>query len=158
MSNTTAERPATAPERRTAPRGARAAIKRVVLAALTMLVSVNLLTGGPVFSLWVGSRIQTAAGHLTMGAVGATVGVLIVVTFLLYKVLTYLTGAYNEAIDRRVPRQQAPWHKPATGERRSTGARRPLSAAERIVVGTVVLAAVAFEVWFFVFAHLQLPS
>jgi hypothetical protein len=93
-----------------------------------------------------------------MAAVGATVGVLIVVTVILYKALTYLNAAYSEAVDRRVPRRQAPWHKPVTGERRSVEARRPLSATERIVVGTVVLAALGFEGWFFAFAHARLPS
>jgi hypothetical protein len=167
MSGSTAGRPRSAPEseapprsapEREPPRGARLTLKRVVLAALTTLVSVNLLTGGPVFSLWVGSRIQAAAGHLSMAAVGATVGILIVVTFVLYKAISYLNAAYNEAIGRRLPRQQVPWHKPMTGERRSVTAGRPLSAIERIVVGTVVLAALAFEVWFFVFAHARLPS
>jgi hypothetical protein len=158
MSGTSAERRHAPPERREPTRGARAAAKRIVLAVLTMLVSVNLLTGGPVFSLWVGSRIQVGAGHLSMAAVGGTVGVLIVVTFLLYKALTYLNAAYDEAIGRRLPRQQAPWHKPMSGERRSVTARHPLSATERIVVGTAVVAALAFEAWFFVFAHAHVPS
>jgi hypothetical protein len=135
-----------------------AALRRIALGAMTTLVSVNLLTGGPLLALWVGSRIQTAVGHLSMGAVGATLGVLIVETFLLYKALTYLNAAYDEAIDRTLPRRQMPWHKPMSGERRSMSAKRPLSATERIVVATVVLAILAFEGWFFFFAHAKLPA
>jgi hypothetical protein len=140
------------------PGGLGAALKRIALGALTTLVSVNLLTGGPLLALWVGSRIQTAVGHLSMGAVGATLGVLIVETFLLYKALTYLNAAYNDAIGRTLPRRQLAWHKPMSGERRSAEAKQPLSATERIVVSTVVLAILAFEGWFFFFAHAKLPA
>jgi hypothetical protein len=132
-------------------------LKRTVLGALTTLITVNLVTGGPLLALWVGSRVQTAAGQVSMAAVGATLGVLIVETLLLYKALTFLNAAYNEAIGRTLPRRQVAWLKPIRGERASFAAKRPLSATERIVVGTVVAAALAFETWFFVFAHLKLP-
>ena len=144
--------------RRGRPHGLRAAAKRVTLGALTTLITVNLVTGGPVLALWIGSRIQTAAGQLSMAAVGATIGVLIVVTFLLYKALSYVNAAYNRAIGRTVPRQQLPWHKPMSGERRSLQTKRPLSATERIVVGVAVVAVLGFEVWFFAFAHARLPG
>ncbi len=140
------------------PRGVRAAAKRVTLGALAMLITVNLVTGGPVLALWIGSRIQAAVGQLSMAAVAATIGVLVVETFLLYKALTYVNGAYNQAIGRSIPRQQLPWMKPITGERRSFQAKRPLSAPERIVVGVAVVAVLGFEVWFFVFAHAKLPA
>ena len=65
---------------------------RIVLGTLTTLVSVNLWTGGPLLALWVGSRIQAAVGQLSMAAVGATVGILILETFLLYKVLAFLNA------------------------------------------------------------------
>jgi hypothetical protein len=57
-----------------------------------------------------------------------------------------------------MPRQQLPWHKPMTGERRSVQTQRPLSATERIVVGLAVAAVLGFEVWFFAFAHAKLPG
>jgi hypothetical protein len=140
------------------PRGVRAVVKRVVLGALTVLITVNLVTGGPVLALWIGSRIQLAAGQLSMAAVGATVGVLIVETFILYKALSFVTSAYNNAIGRTVPRRQLPWLKPMTGERGSLEAKQPLNAAERIVVGLAVAAVLGFELWFFVFAHARLPG
>jgi hypothetical protein len=125
----------------------------VVLGALTTLISVNLWTGGPLLALWVGSRIQAAVGQLSMAAVGATVAVLIIETFLLYGALAYLTARYNDAIGRTMPRRQAPWLKPMSGERRSLEVRQPLNAPERIVVMSVVAAVLVFEVWFFFFAH-----
>src|SRR2546423_9224041 len=113
---------------------------RVLLGVLTTLVSVNLWTGGPLFAVWVGSRIQAAVGHLSMGAVAGTVGVLIVETLLLYKVLAFLSLRYNVVIGRRMRRQQAPWLKPMSGERRALEVKEPLTAVERIVVISVVVA------------------
>ena len=131
---------------------------RIVLATLVILVSVNLWTGGPLFALWVGSRIQSAVGQLTMGAVAATVGVLILETYVLYRFLAFLTYRYDTVIGRDAQRQQAAWLKPMSGERRSISVRRPLTAVERIVVVSVVLAVLVFEVWFFFFAHYSLPG
>ena len=139
-------------------RGLRSALHRIWLGALSTLVSVNLWTGGPIFALWVGSRVQASIGTLSMAAVGATVGVLIVVTFVLYKALAWLNTRYNEAIGRKMPRQQAPWMKPMSGERRAHEVRRPLSGVERIVILSVVVAVLAFEIWFFFFAHNTLVS
>jgi hypothetical protein len=131
---------------------------RIVLGTLTTLVSVNLWTGGPLLALWVGSRIQAAVGQLSMAAVGATVGILILETFLLYKVLAFLNARYNKAIGRTVRRKQAPWLKPISGERRSLEVRQPLTAVERIVLVSVVAAILALEVWFFFLAHYTLQG
>jgi hypothetical protein len=145
------------PEQPSRRRGGRA-LTRIGLGILTALVSVNLWTGGPLLALWVGSRVQSAVGQLSMGAVAATVGVLILETFLLYKMLAYLSVRYDEAIGRETPRHQLPWLKPMSGERRVTEVQRPLTAVERIVIVTVVVAVLVFEVWFFFFAHYSLPS
>ncbi len=112
---------------------------RILLGVLTTLVSLNLWTGGPLFALWVGSRVQASIGTLSMAAVGATIGVLIVETFLLYKLLAILHARYNAVIGRTVPRQQAAWLKPMSGERRTLQTRQPLSAVEKIVVVSVVV-------------------
>jgi hypothetical protein len=134
------------------------ALERVALGALTTLVSVNLWTGGPLLALWVGSRIQASVGTLSMAAVGATIGVLIVVTLLLYRALALMNARYNTLTGRVVPRQQPVWLKPMSGERRSIEVKRPLSGIERIVVASVVVAVLAFEVWFFFFAHYTFAS
>lgn len=137
---------------------ARSAAYRVLLGALTTIVSVNLWTGGPLLALWVGSKIQAAVGQLSMAAVGATVAVLIIETLILYRALAFLAARYNAALGRAMPRRQAPWMKPMSGERRAIEVRQPLNAAERIVIFSVVAAALLFEVWFFFFAHYNLGS
>jgi hypothetical protein len=141
-----------------APRGAGNLFLRVVLAAATTLVSVNLWSGGPVLALWVGSRIQAAVGSLSMGAVGATIGVLVVETFVLYRILAWLSVRYDAVIGRKVRRRQAPWLKPMSGERRTLEVSRPLTAVEKIVVGSVVVSFELALVWFFFFAHYSLPG
>ena len=138
--------------------GARSALYRVVLGILSALVSINLWTGGPLFALWVGSRVQASIGTLSMTAVGATIGVLIAVTYVLYKMLAWLNVRYYAAIGRPLPRQQAAWLKPMSGERRAVQVRRPLSGVERIVILSVVVAVLALEIWFFFFAHYTLVS
>ena len=136
----------------------RSLLTRIVLATLSTLVSVNLWTGGPLFALWVGSRIQAASGQLSMGAVAATVGVLIVETLVLYRILIVLNARYNEVIGRHERRRQAPWMKPMSGERRAVEVGEPLTAVERVVVVSVVVAILVAEVWFFFFAHYSLPG
>jgi hypothetical protein len=140
------------------PAGARSALYRVVLGILSALVSINLWTGGPLFALWVGSRVQASIGTLSMTAVAATIGVLIAVTYVLYKMLAWLNVRYYAAIGRPLPRQQAAWLKPMSGERRAVQVRRPLSGVERIVILSVVVAVLALEIWFFFFAHYTLVS
>src|ERR1700752_311203 len=104
-----------APARRPRPHRARSAAYRVLLGALTTIVSVNLWTGGRLFALWVGSKIQAAVGPVSMAAVGATIAVLIVESLLLYRALAFLTARYNAALGRAMPRRQAPWMKPMSG-------------------------------------------
>ena len=133
-------------------------LERILLATLSTLVSLNIWTGGPVLALWVGSRVQAAVGHLSMAAVGATLGVLAVETFVLYRLLVVLHARYNALIGRRERRSQAPWLKPMSGERRYLEVREPLSAIERVVVVSVVTAFELFLVWFFFFAHYSLPQ
>jgi hypothetical protein len=90
--------------------------------------------------------------------VAATVGVLIAETILLYKVLAFLSVRYDEAIGREAPRRQLPWLKPMSGQRRVEEVRQPITAVERIVILTVVVAVLVFEIWFFFFAHYSLPG
>lgn len=135
------------------PHRVRSAVTRVLLGVATTLVSLNLWTGGPLVALWVGSRVQAAVGQLSMAAVGATVGVLILETLLLYQLLAWLTTRYNAALGRTMPRRQAPWMKPMSGERRALEVKQPLSVPERIVIVSVVVAFEVAVVWFFFFAH-----
>jgi hypothetical protein len=136
-----------------APSGFGARLKRAALLALMAVVAVNIWTGAPLLALWVGSRV-VGDGSLTMGAVAVVIATLAIACFALVKLL----GVLGEAHDRLLglppaPRRQQPWLRSLSGERASEQRRRAhVSALDVLLVGTVLIAAVAFEVWFFFFS------
>src|SRR5215217_2993914 len=137
----------------TAPRTFGARLLRAALLAAMAVVAVNIWTGSPLLALWVGSRLQGTSG-VEMGAVFAVVAVMAATSFALVKLL----GALGERHDRLMgippaPRRQQPWLRSLSGERARDQRRRTrISALDVVLVGTVLVAAVAFEVWFFFFS------
>ena len=91
---------------------------------------------------------------ISMGAVLVVIVVIAVAVWLLMQLLGRLQAAYAEASGRPVARRQTTWLRPMSGERtHGKGAvAPPLTGADYVVVGVVVLAIAAFEVWFFFFA------
>jgi cytochrome b len=79
-------------------------------------------------------------------------------------VLVKLLGILGERHDRLLglppaPRRQQPWLRSLSGERASDQRRREhVSALDVVLVGMVLLAVVAFEVWFFFFSGSSLPA
>ncbi len=118
------------------------------------LVTVNIWTGAPLLSLWLGSQVQ-GGGPPTLGAV--TVVVVSLVLFCL--ALVWLLGWLNEAHERLTGQSQtvhvhAPWLRSMRDERRRYPGQMPqLTSLERILVVAVVLAFLALEVMFFFFPN-----
>ena len=82
------------------------------------------------------------------------------ISWLLMQALGYLQAAYAEASGRPVARRQTTWLRPMSGERthgKGTVAP-PLTSVDYVVIGVVILAIAAFEVWFFFFAGSSLRS
>jgi hypothetical protein len=123
------------------------------LASLSAVVAVNIWTGCPLFAVWVGSRAVGSSG-LSMGAVFLVIGVLAAGEIALTLGLTWLSARYDELTGRPSgARRTSPWLRSMRGEREELAKRRQgVSPVERIVVVSVVLCVVAFEVWFFFFA------
>jgi predicted secreted protein len=118
------------------------------------VVALNIWTGSPLLALWVGSKVQ-GGGPPSMGAFGMVVLVLAVLSFALYQLMKMIGRAYDEATGVKPgARTHSPWLRSMRGERRDLpgAATLPVTALERVVVITVLLAAVAFEIWFFFFA------
>jgi predicted secreted protein len=126
-------------------------LKRFGLAALTAFLALNVWTGSPLLALWIGSRIQGDDSQPSMGAFAAVIGCLVLFSFLLYQALKRVSNAYQAATGTLpTVRTHAPWLRSLRGERPDyRGAAARISGAERIVVATVIVAAVAFEIWFF---------
>ena len=126
--------------------------KRFGLAALMAFLALNIWTGSPLLALWIGSRVQ-GDGQASMGAFAAVIGALALFSVLLYQALKHVLHAYQESTGTLpTVRTHAPWLRSMRGERPQSGGGAQISGAERIIVVTVIVAAVAFEVWFFFFS------
>ena len=136
------------------------ALKKIGLVAASALCSINLWTGAPLFAVWVGSKVQGNLNNLSMTAVFSVIVVLAVLVFLLAALLTWLNAKYDELTGRpAAARQTSPWLRSMRDEREEEVRRKyGISAVERVVVASVVAAALAFEVWFFFFAGSSLPN
>ena len=117
------------------------------------VVTLNIWTGAPLLGLWVGSLVAPDSG-ISMGSVFVVIAVIGLAVWLLMQVLGRLQAAYAEASGRPTPRRQTTWLRPMSGERtHGKGAvAPPLTSVDYVVIGVVVLAIAAFEVWFFFFA------
>ena len=124
-------------------------LKRIVLAAFTAVLAVNLYTGAPLLAIWVGSRVQGGVG-LTMTTVGVVMGVLIGSVVILVLLLHWAEAAYRATTGEVRERRTAPWMRSMRDERDDySRRRRPLSDFEKVMVVAVVVAVAAFEAWFF---------
>ena len=128
-------------------------MQRALLLAAMAVVAVNIWTGSPLLALWVGSRLQGTSG-LSMGAVFAVIAVMGVTSFALIKLLGALGARHDKLLGVEAgPRRQQPWLRSLSGERvRDQRKRERISALDVVLVGTVLVAAIAFEVWFFFFS------
>jgi hypothetical protein len=129
-------------------------LKPILLAALMAFLALNVWTGSPLLALWIGSRVQGEESQPSMGAFAVVILCLIVFSWGLYQLLKLTAAAYQEATGTQpTVRTHAPWLRSMRGERPehiSHAAR--ISGAERIVVVSVILAAILFEAWFFFFS------
>ena len=128
-------------------------LERIGLAALMVVVGINVWAGSPLLALWVGSRVQ-GSGPPTMTAIFVVVVVLAIACFALTRVLAWLGDIYDRRTGKAATvRQHAPWLRSMRGERpQYEGITPRLTALERTMVVMVVLVFVIFEVWFFFFS------
>jgi predicted secreted protein len=130
------------------PRGR---LKPILLAAAMAFLALNVWTGSPLLAVWLGSRVQGEESQPSMGAFAVVIIALIAFSYGLYQLLKLTMRAYQEATGT-VPtvRTHAPWLRSMRSERPDRAGRRAsISGAERIVVVTVLVAAIVFEFWFF---------
>jgi hypothetical protein len=145
-----------------AGKGRETQLKRAALVLAAAVLSVNIFTGAPLFALWVGARTVPESGSapVTMGAIFVVVIVLAVVVFVLTALLFRIHATYDELTERPLgQRRTSPWLRSMRGEREELRRKREgTSAVEIVVMLSVAVAIVAFEIWFFFFAHYALPG
>jgi hypothetical protein len=129
-------------------------LKLVGLRALMVAAAVNIWTGAPLFGVWVGSRVVASSTDLTMGVVALILVVIAAACAALIWVLSWASAVHDDLTGRKpAVRRQVPWLRSMRAERVEWEREHiELTAMERILVVCVVLAAVAFETWFFFFS------
>jgi hypothetical protein len=135
------------------PRGAKLQLKRAGLVSLMTVLTMNVWTGSPLMALWVGSRVYTA-GASTMAAFGTVFVTMLAISLVLVQLLSRLGTVYDSVTGRRpAARRHTPWLRSMRGDRpHEQGEEYRLTALEKILVVSVVLAVVAFEIWFFFYS------
>jgi len=131
----------------------KARLQRIAIVAGMGVVTLNIWTGAPLLGLWVGSRIAPDSG-ISMLAVLVIAVVIGATAWALLQILGRLQLTYARVSGRPVARRQTTWLKPMSGQRTrgKGGETPPLTATDYVVVGVVILAIAAFEIWFFFYA------
>lgn len=131
--------------------------KRMLMAASTTFIAVNLWTGAPLLALWIGAHV-VGKQTLSMQAVFVVVVVLAALLYGMTAVLTRLNAAYDRLIGRPETAHHLAWLRSmSTQEEETLGRRYGISAIERIVMASVCVAVIVFIVWFFLLAGSPLP-
>lgn len=133
-------------------------LARVGLLILMAFATFNLLVGAPIFSIWVGSRVQGASGGVSMTAVFVVIVVLALCAWLLIRALDWLGRAHDRASGIERKRRQTTWLKAMSGERSGAATGERVRALDIVLVIFVVLALIAFELWLLLFAGSPLPG
>ena len=130
-------------------------LKRALFAGATAFLSINLWTGAPLFSLWVGSQ-AAAEQTLSMSAVLVVVAVLTVLTLAMLVALLWLEGRYRRLVGHPLRENRMTWLRAFNAQREEVR-RVPMSMVEHIVTVTVYVAVIVLIVWFLLFAGSPLP-
>jgi hypothetical protein len=127
--------------------------RQVLLVALMGVLTLNIWTGSPLLALWIGSRVQ-GQGPPSMTAVFVVAVTMVAVSLVLLKALAAVEESYARLTGQsgRV-RQHVPWLRSMRGERPHELEREHhLAPLEIVLVASVMMATVVFEVWFFFFS------
>jgi hypothetical protein len=129
-------------------------LERVLLVAGMAVASVSIWTAAPLLGLWVGSRVAPSSG-ISMPALAAVVATIGLVSWLLLRALAWLGITYDRLTGHSATvRRHTPWLRSMRGEREhgQPGVEPHLTPLEYILVGGVLVAWLAFELWFFFFS------
>ena len=127
-------------------------LQRVGLQAAIALSAINIWTGAPLLAVWVGSRVSRTSTSVTMAPVLLVIVVLFVTCLALIYALSWASSRYDALTGRpQMVKRHVPWLRSVRGERVDWERdRQSTTFLEKILVIMVVLAFIAFEVWFFV--------
>lgn len=129
----------------------KARLGKIGLEAAMVLSALNIWTGAPLLAVWVGSRAVDST-QVTMGAVFLVVVVLFTTCLALIWALNAASAAHDQLTGRRqAVRRHVPWLRSMRAERVDyERSKATVTTLDRIVVIMVVIAVLAFELWFFI--------
>jgi uncharacterized membrane protein (DUF485 family) len=129
-------------------------LERVGLNILMALSAINIWTGAPLLAVWVGSRVVESSTSVTMSAVFLVVVVLFACCLGLIYVLSWASTTYDHITGRpQTVKRHVPWLRSMRAERVNYEREKQLiTPLERVMVIAVVLAFLAFELWFFIYS------
>jgi membrane-bound acyltransferase YfiQ involved in biofilm formation len=125
--------------------------EKIALEAVMALSALNIWTGAPLLAVWVGSRAVDST-QVTMGAVFLVVVTLFATCLALIWALNVASVKHDELSGRKQSvRRHVPWLRSMRAERVDYERDKvAVTFLDRLIVVMVVLAVVAFEIWFFV--------
>lgn len=128
--------------------------ERIGLNIVMALSAINIWTGAPLLAVWVGSRAVQSSTQVSMGSVFLVVVVLFATCLALIYVLSWASTTYDHLTGRpQTVKRHVPWLRSMRAERVDYERERTtITALERVMVITVVLAILAFELWFFIYS------
>ncbi len=128
--------------------------ERIGLNILMALSAINIWTGAPLLAVWVGSRVVETSTTVTMSSVFLVVAVLFAACLALIWVLSWASATYDHITGRpQTVKRHVPWLRSMRAERVNYEREKQLvTPLERVMVITVVLAFLAFELWFFIYS------
>jgi hypothetical protein len=128
--------------------------ERVALQAGMALSAINIWTGAPLLAVWVGSRVATSATSVTMAPVLLVVVVLFASCLALIYALSWTSTRYDALTGRpQTVKRHVPWLRSVRGERVDYEREKTeVTLLERMLVIMVLVAVIAFEIWFFFYS------
>jgi hypothetical protein len=119
--------------------------------------SILLWLGIPYAWIWLASQAAGGEARLKVGPVMMIIAGIPMTMVLWAWVLARLNDLYYRATETPLPGgpQQAAWLRSMRGER---GSARPRTVLDTVMVVSVVLALIAFELWYVLLAGSPLPS
>jgi hypothetical protein len=121
---------------------------RVAIVALMVVGSVSLWIGSPAFWLWLTSRLQSGT-QASMGPYGVMLLGILVTSVALAKALAKLNRLYARVTGTSgTIIIHLPWHRMRGAEHESR--QRETTVLDVVMVTSVLVAALALAVWFFV--------
>ena len=131
--------------------------KRLLMAAATAFLAINLWTGAPLFSLWVGSRV-VGQHQLSMAAVGVVVVTLTILVLAMVFALSWLDTTYKGVTGHPLRENRLTWLRSMNIENETVGEGTRTSMLERIVMINVYVAVIVLTAYWFLVPVSPLPS